>query len=121
MPEASSPIQPSSTADAGRTRRNRLILASVLVLVVGLTAVQVLIQQLRFPTPIASNILIFGLVNINILLLLLLVLLVFRSLWSQTTRRAGTTSQALQALRGPGNAAPGARICAGWAERPRKV
>ncbi|HWU38060.1 MAG TPA: ATP-binding protein [Candidatus Acidoferrum sp.] len=66
---------------ATRTRRNRIILASVLVLVVGLTAVQVLIQQLRSPSPIASNILIFALVNINIVLLLLLVLLVFRSLF----------------------------------------
>jgi len=67
--------------DPARTRRNRLILVSVLALVVGLTAVQVLIQQLRVPTPIASNILIFALVNVNILLLLLLVLLVFRSLF----------------------------------------
>ncbi len=66
---------------AARTRLNRIILVSVLVLVVGLTTVQVLIQQLRFPTPIASNILIFALVNINIVLLLLLVLLVFRSLF----------------------------------------
>jgi len=66
---------------AARTRRNRIILVSVLALVVGLTAVQVLIQQLRFPSPIASNILIFALVNINIVLLLLLVLLVFRSLF----------------------------------------
>ena len=65
----------------GHGRRNRIILASVLGLVVGLTAVQVLIQQLRFPSPIASNILIFALVNINIVLLLLLVLLVFRSLF----------------------------------------
>jgi two-component system nitrogen regulation sensor histidine kinase NtrY len=71
----------STSSDvAARSRRNRLILVSVLFLVIGLTAVQVLIQQLRFPTPIASNILIFALVNINIVLLLLLVLLVFRSL-----------------------------------------
>jgi len=73
------PTQQSDTA--ARTRRNRIILASVLVLVVGLTAVQVLIQQLRFPSPIASNILIFALVNINIVLLLLLLLLLFRSLF----------------------------------------
>ena len=66
---------------AARTRRNRIILVSVLVLVVALTTVQVLIQQLRFPSPIASNILIFALVNINIVLLLLLVLLLFRSLF----------------------------------------
>jgi two-component system nitrogen regulation sensor histidine kinase NtrY len=58
-----------------------LILAVVLASVVGLTTVQVAIQQLKVPTPIASNILIFALVNINIVLLLLLVLLVFRSLF----------------------------------------
>ncbi|HSB69471.1 MAG TPA: ATP-binding protein [Candidatus Methylomirabilis sp.] len=74
-------IDPIFGDAAARTRRNRIILASVLALVVGLTAVQVLIQQLRFPSPIASNILIFALVNINIVLLLLLVLLVFRSLF----------------------------------------
>jgi two-component system nitrogen regulation sensor histidine kinase NtrY len=71
----------SQSEEAARTRRNRLILTIVLASVVGLTAVQVTIQQLKFPTPIASNILIFALVNINIVLLLLLVLLVFRSLF----------------------------------------
>lgn len=83
MPESSSqPVTqiPATTRDM-RSRRNRLILAIVLAGVVGLTAVQVAIQQLRFPTPIASNILIFALVNINIVLLLFLVLLVFRSLF----------------------------------------
>ena len=73
-------LSPQSES-AARTRRNRIILVSVLVLVVALTAVQVLIHQLRFPSPIASNILIFALVNINIVLLLLLVLLLFRSLF----------------------------------------
>jgi len=73
-------LSPQSES-AARTRRNRIILVSVLVLVVALTAVQILIQQLRFPSPIASNILIFALVNINIVLLLLLVLLLFRSLF----------------------------------------
>lgn len=64
-----------------RKRRSRLILTGVLALVVVLTTVQVLIHQLRFPTPIASNILIFALVNVNVVLLLVLVLLVFRSLF----------------------------------------
>jgi len=64
-----------------RKRRTRLILTAVLALVVVLTTVQVLIYQLRFPTPIASNILIFALVNVNMVLLLILVLLVFRSLF----------------------------------------
>jgi two-component system nitrogen regulation sensor histidine kinase NtrY len=76
------PVAESSSGDAAaRTRRNRLILASILGLVVALTTVQVLIQQLRTPSPIASSILIFALVNINIVLLLLLVLLLFRSLF----------------------------------------
>jgi two-component system, NtrC family, nitrogen regulation sensor histidine kinase NtrY len=80
--ELPAPMMESTPGEMpGHTRRNRIILASVLGLVVGLTAVQVLIQQLRFPSPIASNILIFALVNINIVLLLLLVLLVFRSLF----------------------------------------
>ncbi len=64
-----------------RKRRTRLILAAVFGLVVVLTTVQVLIYQLRFPTPIASNILVFALVNVNMVLLLILVLLVFRSLF----------------------------------------
>jgi two-component system nitrogen regulation sensor histidine kinase NtrY len=79
-PAEISPVQ-SGEEQAARSRRNRFVLFAVLGLVIALTAVQVLIQQLRFPTPIASNILIFALVNINIVLLLLLVLLVFRSLF----------------------------------------
>jgi len=64
-----------------RRRRNRIILVTVLGLTVALTAAQVLIHQLRFPTPIASNLLIIALVNVNIVLLLLLFLLVFRALF----------------------------------------
>jgi two-component system nitrogen regulation sensor histidine kinase NtrY len=73
--------EPAPSEEAARSRRNRVILGSVLGLVVALTAVQVLIHQLRVPSPIASSILIFALVNVNIVLLLLLVLLVFRSLF----------------------------------------
>src|SRR5512137_1038642 len=80
-PLFSSGAPSSEPEDRARVRRNRLIPAIVLVAVAGLTAVQVTIQQLRFPSPIASNVLIFALVNINIVLLLLLVLLVFRSLF----------------------------------------
>ena len=64
-----------------RRRRTRLIIAVVVGLVAVLTAVQVLIHQLRFPSPIPSNILIFALVNVNLILLILLVLLVFRNLF----------------------------------------
>ncbi|MFQ5882015.1 MAG: ATP-binding protein [Candidatus Methylomirabilales bacterium] len=64
-----------------RRRRTRLIIAVVGGLVAVLTAVQVLVHQLRFPSPIPSNILIFALVNINLILLILLILLVFRNLF----------------------------------------
>ena len=70
---------PDGTAQ--RRRRTRLILVGVASLVIALTGAQVLIQQLRFPTPIASNILIYGLINVNLILLVLLILLVFRSLF----------------------------------------
>jgi two-component system nitrogen regulation sensor histidine kinase NtrY len=62
-------------------RRTRLIIAAVGGLVVLLTAVEVLIHQLRFPSPIPSNILIFALVNVNLILLILLILLLFRNLF----------------------------------------
>jgi len=64
-----------------RRRRTRLIIAAVGGLVAILTAVQVLIQELRFPSPIPSNILIFALVNVNLILLILLIVLLFRSLF----------------------------------------
>ncbi|MFQ5847056.1 MAG: ATP-binding protein [Candidatus Methylomirabilales bacterium] len=64
-----------------RRRRTRLIIGVVGGLLAVLTAVQVLIHQLRFPSPIPSNILIFALVNVNLILLILLILLVFRNLF----------------------------------------
>ncbi len=64
-----------------RRRRTRLIIAAVGGLVLVLTAVQVLIQELRFPSPIPSNILIFALVNVNLILLILLIVLLFRNLF----------------------------------------
>lgn len=67
-------------AERGR-RRNRLVLFTVSILVVVLTAAQVLVHQLRFGSPLPSNILIFALVNLNAVLLLVLILLVFRSLF----------------------------------------
>ncbi|MDH7500560.1 MAG: ATP-binding protein [candidate division NC10 bacterium] len=64
-----------------KKRRNRLISFGILASLILLTAIQVLIQQLRLPTPIAGNILIFALFNVNLILLLILILLVFRSLF----------------------------------------
>jgi two-component system nitrogen regulation sensor histidine kinase NtrY len=64
-----------------KKRRNRLIAIGVLLSLIALTTIQVLIQQLRFPVPIAGNILILALFNINLILLLVLILLVSRSLF----------------------------------------
>ncbi len=65
-----------------RKRRTRLIAGGVLTLVVLLTVVQVLLQKLRSPIPIASTVLISALVNINLILLFVLILLVFRNLFT---------------------------------------
>ncbi|MFQ5959811.1 MAG: PAS domain-containing sensor histidine kinase [Candidatus Methylomirabilales bacterium] len=67
--------------DRDQGRRTRLIIAAVGGLVVLLTAVEVLIHQLRFPSPLPSNILIFALVNVNLILLILLIVLLFRNLF----------------------------------------
>jgi two-component system, NtrC family, nitrogen regulation sensor histidine kinase NtrY len=72
---------------AHRRRRTRLIIAVVVGLITVLTAVQVLIHQLRFPSPVPSNILIFALVNVNLLLLILLLLLLFRNLFKMYLER----------------------------------
>ena len=74
-------VQNRGTDMEERRRRTRLIIAVVGGLLLGLTAVQVLIQQLRFPSPIPSNILIFALVNVNLILLILLIVLLFRNLF----------------------------------------
>lgn len=74
-------MQDPATDLEQRRRRTRVIVAIVVGLVAVLTTVQVLIHQLRFPSPIPSNILIFALVNINLILLILLILLVFRNLF----------------------------------------
>ena len=68
-------------AEQLRRRRTWLVVAAVGGLIAVLTAVQVLLPQLRYPSPIPSNILIFALVNVNLILLVLLILLVFRNLF----------------------------------------
>ncbi|MBI4414429.1 MAG: PAS domain-containing sensor histidine kinase, partial [candidate division NC10 bacterium] len=74
-------MDPQTALQEKRRRRTRLIIVAALTAVTVLTAVQVFIHQLSVQSPIASNILVFALVNVNLLLLLVLVLLVFRSLF----------------------------------------
>ncbi|MCX8116736.1 MAG: ATP-binding protein [Desulfobacterota bacterium] len=64
-----------------RRRRNELILIGVIsVVIVVLTTVEMKIPQVAEQVPIANNIIIFTLININIILILLLIFLVIRNL-----------------------------------------
>jgi two-component system nitrogen regulation sensor histidine kinase NtrY len=64
-----------------RRRRNELIIIVVIViLIIGLTTFMVKIPQVDDKSPIATNIIILGLININIILILLLIFLVIRNL-----------------------------------------
>jgi two-component system nitrogen regulation sensor histidine kinase NtrY len=64
-----------------RRRRNELIIIGVIsVLIVILTTLEMNIPQVAEQIPIANNIIIFSLININIILILLLIFLVIRNL-----------------------------------------
>ena len=64
-----------------RRRRNELIIIGVIsILIVILTTVEMKIPQVGASIPIANNIIIFSLININIILILLLIFLVIRNL-----------------------------------------
>lgn len=63
-----------------RIKKRRLLLVVVIILFVLSTAILAAIQQLRFPTNLTSNILIFAVVNLNLALLGVLFLLVSRNL-----------------------------------------
>ncbi len=64
-----------------KRRRNELVIIGIIsVLIVILTAVEMKIPQVGGMIPIANNIVIFSLININIILILLLIFLVIRNL-----------------------------------------
>jgi two-component system nitrogen regulation sensor histidine kinase NtrY len=64
-----------------RRRRNELIIIAVIsVLIVILTTIEMKIPQVGEQIPIVNNIIIFSLININIILILLLIFLVIRNL-----------------------------------------
>jgi two-component system nitrogen regulation sensor histidine kinase NtrY len=65
-------------SDQDRRKRNLLIIGGILVLLVGATAFEV---GIRIPqVPVASNLLVFALFNLNLVLFLLLLFLLFRNL-----------------------------------------
>lgn len=64
-----------------RRRRNELVLIVIIsALIVIFTTLMIKVPKVGDQIPIANNIIIFGLININILLLLLLIFLVIRNL-----------------------------------------
>lgn len=63
-----------------KRKRTRWIIFGILLLLIVLTSVEVYIQQSHVSTPIASNIAVMLLVNINIILLSVLVLIVGKNL-----------------------------------------
>jgi two-component system nitrogen regulation sensor histidine kinase NtrY len=66
--------------DEKRRRNELLIIGVISVLIVILTAVEMKIPQVGGMIPIANNIIVFSLININIILILLLIFLVIRNL-----------------------------------------
>ncbi|GAK52540.1 nitrogen regulation sensor histidine kinase NtrY, HAMP and PAS domain-containing [Candidatus Moduliflexus flocculans] len=63
-----------------KKRLRRRMLWVALIALASVTALGLLLQQLKSPTPLANNLLIFALVNLNIILLVALMLVVARNL-----------------------------------------
>lgn len=63
-----------------RKRRTRNFALMIVVFLASLTAFEILIQQLNHPGPIINNLLVFFLLNVNIILLVVLMVVVIRNL-----------------------------------------
>ena len=63
-----------------RRKKNLLTIGAIFVLILFLTVLQTYLQGSGITLPVGSNILIFALVNLNIILIMVLVLLVLRNL-----------------------------------------
>lgn len=70
----------SITTPEQKKRRTRTLALLGVVFLASLTALELLIQQLNNPTPIVNNVLVFVLVNLNIILLVVLIVVVIRNL-----------------------------------------
>ena len=66
------------TDDRDRRKRNLIVIGVILVLMVVATVAEVGIRTPQFP--VANNLIVFGLLNLNIILFLLLLVLLFRNL-----------------------------------------
>jgi two-component system, NtrC family, nitrogen regulation sensor histidine kinase NtrY len=68
-----------TTAEIKKRKREGLIIAGALVLIIVLTSTEMHLSRLSSEVPMASNILIFGFINVIILLIILLIYLVVRN------------------------------------------
>ena len=66
--------------DSRRRRNELLIIGIISVLIIILTTIEMRTPQLGGMIPIGNNIIVFSLININIILILLLIFLVIRNL-----------------------------------------
>ena len=73
------PQKPDRTREQSRRRRERIVIIVSLVLIVLLTYLESHFLQFGSKLPMGSNVIIFALMNINVILLLLLVYLVTRN------------------------------------------
>ena len=80
--------------DLKRRRRERYIIAGLLILVILLTTyLGMKVFNLGVDLPIANSILIFALININVILLLLLLFLTMRNLVKLLFERKGMSME----------------------------
>jgi two-component system nitrogen regulation sensor histidine kinase NtrY len=68
------------SSDARRRRNELIIIGIISILILVLTTIEMKYPQLGGKIPVANNIIIFSLININIILILLLIFLVIRNL-----------------------------------------
>jgi two-component system nitrogen regulation sensor histidine kinase NtrY len=78
--EATKPTLPISEDERRRRKRERIIIVAIIIVVALLTLVESRIINFGAAFPISNTILMFILININMLLLILLIFLVFRNL-----------------------------------------
>ena len=83
MPETSSTLFQSTRPESERRRRKRelLLIPCILGIVALLTFVEARLIRFGADIPVSNTILMFILININLLLLVLLIFLVFRNLF----------------------------------------
>jgi two-component system nitrogen regulation sensor histidine kinase NtrY len=73
--------------EMARRKRERIIIAVLIVLVAAVTYLETQVVDLSGDLPLGSSLLVFALININALLLLLLIFLVLRNLLKLTVER----------------------------------